>query len=179
MNLTKGKITKLYNKKNQSLKKKINKKRTSNKSKTFRRKRNLNLARKSLKRFHHKKYGGEGKKDGKQVEDDTGIELTDIKLEDNNVAPLASTAQEVLTNKMPDLNAVADSITTAQAAAETQGTTNGQVELANSQIVEANTPVETNEQAEGVTNEQAEGVTNEQAEGVTNEQAEGVTNEQI
>ena len=56
MKLTKGKLSKLYNKKKQSLKK-VNKKKGSNKSKTFRRKRNMNLARKSLKRI--RQNGGE------------------------------------------------------------------------------------------------------------------------
>ena len=54
MKLTKGKISKLYNKNKQTLKKKANKRKTSNKSKTFRRKQKVNLARKSLKRFHYK-----------------------------------------------------------------------------------------------------------------------------
>ena len=52
MKLTKGKISKLYSKKKQSLKKKVNKKRGSSRNKTFRKKRNIHLARKSLKRFH-------------------------------------------------------------------------------------------------------------------------------
>ena len=39
MKLTKGKISKLYNKNRQSLKKNINKKKKSGKSKTFRKKR--------------------------------------------------------------------------------------------------------------------------------------------
>jgi len=60
MNLTKGKISKLYNKKRQSLKK-HKKVKSSYKKRTFRNKRNLNLARKSLKKIHYKKYrGGEG-----------------------------------------------------------------------------------------------------------------------
>ena len=65
MKLTKGKISKLYNKKKQSLKKKITRKK-SNKIRTFRNKPPLNLARKSLKRFNYKKYrgGGDGE-DGK------------------------------------------------------------------------------------------------------------------
>jgi hypothetical protein len=58
MKLTKGKITKLYNKKRQSLKKKNNKRKTSSKNKTFRKKRNIHLARKSLKNFHYKKQRG-------------------------------------------------------------------------------------------------------------------------
>ena len=58
MKLTKGKISKLYNKNKQTLKKKANKRKTSNKSKTFRRKQKVNLARKSLKRFHYKKQKG-------------------------------------------------------------------------------------------------------------------------
>ena len=59
MKLTKGKISKLYNKKKQSLKK-VNKRKGSNKSKnkTFRRKRHINLARRSLKRFHYRKQSG-------------------------------------------------------------------------------------------------------------------------
>jgi hypothetical protein len=58
MKLTKGKISKLYNKNKQTLKKKANKRKTSNKSKTFRRKQKINLARKTLKRFHYKKQKG-------------------------------------------------------------------------------------------------------------------------
>ena len=58
MKLTKGKISKLYNKKKQSLKKKVNKKKGSRRNKTFREKRNIHLARKSLKRFHYKKHKG-------------------------------------------------------------------------------------------------------------------------
>jgi len=55
MKLTKGKITKLYKNKNkkQTLKKKVNKKNTKSNSKTFRRKRKVNLARKSLKKFNY------------------------------------------------------------------------------------------------------------------------------
>jgi hypothetical protein len=90
MNLTKGKITKLYNKKRQTLKRKINKKKSSNKSKTFRRNRKINLARKSLKRFHNKKYRGgigegEERKDAMDVEktgEGEGVKLDDITLEE-------------------------------------------------------------------------------------------------
>jgi hypothetical protein len=57
MKLTKGKISKLYNKKKQSLKKNKNKK-SSSRNNTFRKKRNIHLARKSLKRFHYKKQRG-------------------------------------------------------------------------------------------------------------------------
>jgi hypothetical protein len=63
MKLTKGKISKLYGKKKQSLKKKVNKKKGSSRNKTFRKKRNIHLARKSLKRFHYKKQRG-GIKEG-------------------------------------------------------------------------------------------------------------------
>ena len=65
MKLTKGKISKLYSKKKQSLKRKVNKKRGSSRNKTFRKKRNIHLARKSLKRFHYKKQRG-GVKDGEE-----------------------------------------------------------------------------------------------------------------
>jgi hypothetical protein len=50
MKLTKGKISKLYGKQKQS-RRKNKKRKTSNKNRTFRRKRNLNLMRKSLKRY--------------------------------------------------------------------------------------------------------------------------------
>jgi hypothetical protein len=52
MKLTKGKISKLYNKKRQSLKKPKRKK-LSNKIRTFRNKKYLNLARKTLKNYKH------------------------------------------------------------------------------------------------------------------------------
>ena len=59
MKLTKGKISKLYNKKKQSVKKINKKKKGSLKSKTFRRKRSINLANKSLKKYRYKKGGAE------------------------------------------------------------------------------------------------------------------------
>jgi len=57
MKLTKGKIRKLYNKRNQTLKKYKNKK-TSYEKKTFRNKKQLNLARKTLKRIAYEKPRG-------------------------------------------------------------------------------------------------------------------------
>jgi hypothetical protein len=60
MNLTKGKISKLYSKKKQTLKRNKNKRGHSGRSKTFRKNRRVNLARKSLKRVHFKaNIGGE------------------------------------------------------------------------------------------------------------------------
>jgi hypothetical protein len=56
MKLTKGKISKLYNKKNQSLKKKQKQKKRRNRGRTFRKYRKVNLARRSLKKLK----GGEG-----------------------------------------------------------------------------------------------------------------------
>jgi len=56
MKLTKGKISKLYNKKRQTLKK-IKTGKTSYKRRTFRQ-RKVNLARKTLKKFNYKKYKG-------------------------------------------------------------------------------------------------------------------------
>jgi hypothetical protein len=65
MKLTKGKISKLYNKKKQSLKKnKLYKKGESSKKKTFRRKKRINLANSSLKKFHLMNFfGGQVDKD--------------------------------------------------------------------------------------------------------------------
>ena len=59
MKLTKGKISKLYSKKRQSLKKNKYKNYISKENKTFRKKHNINLSRKSLKRINKKYIGGE------------------------------------------------------------------------------------------------------------------------
>jgi archaellum component FlaC len=59
MKLTKGKIRKLYNKKNQTLKKYKNKK-ASYERKSFRNKKQVNLARKTLKEFAYNKPRGGG-----------------------------------------------------------------------------------------------------------------------
>jgi hypothetical protein len=67
MKLTKGKISKLFNKKKQSIKR-IKKHKQHYNKKTFRNKKIVNLARKSLKNLHYKKYkGGGDPKDGKSV----------------------------------------------------------------------------------------------------------------
>ena len=58
MKLTKGKISKLYTKINQSAKKRKNNKRKPNKSKTFRKKRKMNLANRSFKKGQFRKYRG-------------------------------------------------------------------------------------------------------------------------
>ena len=80
MKLTKGKISKLYHKKKQSVKKrKYQKGKTSTKSKTFRGKKKINLANKSLKRFAYKKYKGgdeEVKKEENELSKSEGDELT-------------------------------------------------------------------------------------------------------
>ena len=81
MKLTKGKISKLYNKKRQSFKK-PKRRQLSNKRRTFR-KRYLNLARKTLKRHHYKKRRGGA---------DNDIELPK---EENNLTP--SSVQNDLT----------------------------------------------------------------------------------
>ena len=58
MKLTKGKISKLYTKNRQSVKRRKNGKKKTDKSKTFRKKRNINLANKSLKQVNFRKNGG-------------------------------------------------------------------------------------------------------------------------
>jgi len=88
MKLTKGKITKLYNKKKQSLKK-INKRKGSTKSKTFRRKRQVNLATKSLKSFNYKKQRG-----GDPLEDDEKTPKTDADQGSNNDINSASQIEQ-------------------------------------------------------------------------------------
>jgi len=65
MKLTKGKITKLYNKKRQSFKKPKRRK-LSNKRRTFRNKKYLNLHKKSLKRYHYNKTKGGADEDSKE-----------------------------------------------------------------------------------------------------------------
>ena len=59
MKLTKGKLSKLYAKNRQSVKKN-KKKRGSNKRKTFRKHKGINLANKTLKHLHFRKHGGNG-----------------------------------------------------------------------------------------------------------------------
>ena len=76
MKLTKGKISKLYSKKRQSLKKHLTNNNILSERKTFRKIKKLNLARKSIKKFHHKKYSG-----------GTPTEITELK------TPLLSTIQ--------------------------------------------------------------------------------------
>ena len=95
MKLTKGKISKLYNKKRQSLKK-HKKLKTSYKKRTFRNKRKINLARKSLKRLHHRKYkGGDG--------DDTPKDDTkeNIKTETTNQPVISDESQMTETTDQP------------------------------------------------------------------------------
>ena len=88
MKLTKGKITKLYGKKKQTRKKK-KKRNTSNKNKTFRGRRSLNLANKTLRRY--KKGGALDDDDGRlespktsNVEDTTVTNPT----QDNTTSPV-------------------------------------------------------------------------------------------
>ena len=63
MKLTKGKISKLYNKKKQSLKKEKQRKITK-KGQTFRKYKRMNLAKKTLKNFNYNKVGGVGEGEG-------------------------------------------------------------------------------------------------------------------
>ena len=91
MKLTKGKITKLYGKKKQTRKKK-KKRNASNKNKTFRGRRSLNLANKTLRRY--KKGGALDDDDGRlespktsNVEDTTVTNPT----QDNTTSPVEDT----------------------------------------------------------------------------------------
>ena len=59
MNLTKGKISKLYKKNKQSVRRRKNGKGKTGRNKTFRKTKSLNLANKSLKNFHKKRGGAE------------------------------------------------------------------------------------------------------------------------
>ena len=90
MKLTKGKISKLYNKKKQTLKRKVNKGKKSSRGKTFRRKQKMNLARKSLKRLRYKKQSG-GKEDPKEVDNQmTGIEPVNVNKTESYLLPVES-----------------------------------------------------------------------------------------
>lgn len=81
MKLTKGKISKLYDKKKQSLKK-HKKLKSSYKKRTFRNKRKVNLARKSLKRLHDRKYKG-GAETDETPKDDTNKNINQSTMEEN------------------------------------------------------------------------------------------------
>ena len=85
MKLSKGKISKLLNKSKQSLKKKLKSKLTYSKTKTFRKKKQYNLARKSLKHIHNKG----GTKPGETPLDETTIvpPIEEISLESTIVPP--------------------------------------------------------------------------------------------
>ena len=93
MKLTKGKISKLYNKKKQTMKKKANKRKSSKKNRTFRRKQKVNLARKSLKRLRYKKLsGGVGTDDVPKTDEELGIFPPVATVEENVTVPLEETS---------------------------------------------------------------------------------------
>ena len=104
MKLTKGKISKLYNKKKQSLKK-YKKSKTSSNSKTFRKKRNINLANTSMKRMYRKKKGGlkedikedEGEKDDKE-EKEKEEDKEEKEKKDDEIKDIKDDEKEVLRN---------------------------------------------------------------------------------
>ena len=81
MKLTKGKISKLYNKKKQSIKRN-KKQKKSYKRRTFRNKKRTNLARKTLKKFNYKKYkGGDGETDNVPKNDEITLTNSDQPLD--------------------------------------------------------------------------------------------------
>ena len=90
MKLTKGKISKLYKKKKQSLKK-VKKNKSSYKRRTFRNKKNFNLARKTLKRFNYKRHKGGAKEGEKNEEESLNI--------NSNVNPTNAETTNVTDNK--------------------------------------------------------------------------------
>jgi hypothetical protein len=101
MKLTKGKISKLYNKKNQSLKRKNSKKSASFKTKTFRNKRNINLANKSLKRIYK---GGASPKEMRDLESQLkNIEEKNAKLDDKMEAKNEEIQEPVSTEPVTPL----------------------------------------------------------------------------
>ena len=110
MKLTKGKISKLYNKKKQSFKKKVNKKKVSNRNKTFRKKRNIHLARKSLKRFHYKKQRG-GVKDGEE-EGMPKVDEVSTSVTENTNQPSSETLNQSTENVDPIVDSSATSMAT-------------------------------------------------------------------
>ena len=107
MKLTKGKISRLYNKKKQSLKK-HKKLKSSYKKRTFRNKRKVNLARKSLKRLHYRKYkGGEGESDDtpkdattEQPVTNTDVDTTELPVTNTDI----DTTEQPVTNTDNDTN---------------------------------------------------------------------------
>ena len=94
MKLTKGKISKLYNKKKQTMKKKANKRKSSKKNRTFRRKQKVNLARKSLKRLRYKKLSG--------GTDDVGTDGLPKSEEDPGIFPPVVTEEANVTGPVVD-----------------------------------------------------------------------------
>ena len=110
MNLTKGKISKLYSKKKQSLKRNKNKRGHSGKSKTFRKNRKVNLARKSLKRLHFKANKGGGLNDGVGTVNKVELpkETSDNKPVDENIENSTSKAEPSPFKFPPESSPVGD-----------------------------------------------------------------------
>ena len=120
MKLTKGKISKLYNKKRQSFKKNINKKRSASKRKTFRKNKKFNLAKKTLRRYNSKKRGGEGPNEDPKVENepvvseavvtpDPSVPAAETVVSEEVVAPAAETVtEEVVPATKVDVNELPD-----------------------------------------------------------------------
>jgi hypothetical protein len=124
MKLTKGKISKLYNKKKQSLKKVKKNGKKNSKKKTFRRKRGFNLANKSLKKSNYKKVrGGAENTDSKENTDTNGNPKDDdisqansLEKKTNEVTPVEETSSALEEANKETVTAAA---TTADTAAET------------------------------------------------------------
>jgi hypothetical protein len=140
MKLTKGKISKLYNKKKQTLKRKVNKGKKSSRGKTFRRKQKMNLARKSLKRLRYKKQSG-GKEDPKEVDNQmTGIEPVNVNKTESDLLPVESNPAVVETPNVAPV--VIDPVVIDPVTQESIATPDN--ELNTSQIMDADVNPELN-----------------------------------
>ena len=135
MKLTKGKISKLYNKKRQSLKKNNNKRKSSTKNKTFRKKRNIHLARKSLKRFQYNKQRG--------GEDDDKNSQENISKIESKETPTLTEGEQSIDPTSTIINDSKDEITPIVKQLETPIETSLETPIETSLETPIETPIET------------------------------------
>jgi len=149
MKLTKGKISKILNKKKQSRKKPNNKKRKLDKNtknaRTFRRKRSVNLSNKTFKNLHlNKSKGGEGKDTTNSKKSE--VETFEQQPVETTSTTTTSTPMELEQNEIKPVETVEEqpTSTTTSTPMETDNDVKPVEEVSESQT----TPMETNDEVE-------------------------------
>ena len=118
MNLTKGKISKLYKKNKQSVRRRKNGKGKTGRNRTFRKTKGLNLANKSLKNFYKKRGGDTNEVSAPDVNLNQGPQENaiapavnqDIAPQENAIAPAAAGINPDVVGAIPEENAIAPAV---------------------------------------------------------------------